>query len=85
MKPIMMTPQVYKQLIISGIQDLSPALLAEVANFVYFVRKQAEAPDAFASEQYALLLNQDRKTLNQDELHHLETEIAGYEQQYPHE
>lgn len=81
----MMTPQVYKELIVSGIQDLPPALLAEVANFVYFVRKQVDEPDAFASEQYSLLLH---KTLGQDtaiELNHLEAELAGYEQQFPRE
>lgn len=47
----MMTPQVYKALIISGIQDLRPTLLAEVANFAYFVRKQAKDPDTFAAQQ----------------------------------
>lgn len=85
MDSIMMTPQVYKQLIISGIQDLPPALLAEVANFVYFVRKQVEEPDQFALEQYALLLNKELDQLDTAETDHLETELAGYEQRYPYE
>ena len=67
----MMTPQVYKELIVSGIQDLPPALLAEVANFVYFVRKQVEDPDAFAAEQYRLLLTKALGQLDTYELNHL--------------
>jgi hypothetical protein len=81
----MMTPQVYKELIVSGIQDLPPALLAEVANFVYFVRKQVDDPDAFAAEQYCLLLHKTLEQGNRAELNHLEAEIAGYEQQFPRE
>ena len=67
----MMTPQVYREMIISGIQDLPPALLSEVANFVYFVRKQVDDPDAFAVEQYSLLLNKSLSQLETNELTHL--------------
>ena len=80
---MMMTPQVYKELIVSGIQDLPPKLLAEVANFVYFVRKQVDEPDAFAEEQYRLLLGTTLQQLDLHERNHLEVEIAGYEQQFP--
>lgn len=80
----MMTPQIYKELIVSGIQDLPPALLAEVANFVYFMRKQAADPDAFAAEQYSLLLHKTLRQGSTTEFNHLEAEIAGYEQQFPH-
>lgn len=82
-KRSMMTPQVYKEMIVNGIQDLPPALLAEVANFVYFVRKQVENPDVFAVEQYSLLLNKSLEQLENNELTHLETEFANYEQQFP--
>ncbi len=81
----MMTPQVYKRLIISGIQDLPPEVLAEVTNFIYFLRKQLDDPDAFAEEQYSLLLGEELAELNENALHHLDTEIAGYEQRFPHE
>lgn len=81
----MMTPQVYKELIVSGIQDLPPALLAEVANFVYFVRKQVEDPDAFAAEQYRLLLTKTLGQLDTHELNHLDAEFADYEQRFPRE
>ena len=67
----MMTPQVYREMIISGIQDLPPALLSEVANFVYFVRKQVDDPDALAVEQYSLLLNKSLSQLETNELTHL--------------
>lgn len=80
----MMTPQVYKEMIVSGIQDLPPALLAEVANFVYFMRKQVDDPNAFAVEQYSLLLNKSLEQFENDELTHLEAEFADYEQQFPH-
>lgn len=79
----MMTPQVYREMIVSGIQDLPPALLAEVANFVYFVRKQVDDPDAFAVEQYSLLLNKSLSQLETNELTHLEAEFTDYEQQFP--
>ncbi len=81
----MMTPQVYKQLILNGIQDLSPNLLAEVANFVYFLRKQNEEPDAFTSDQFELLLGKDLQQFDLAEMRHLEEEIADYQQLYPFE
>ena len=46
-------PQVYKQMIVEGIRGLPPEMLAEVANYVYFLRRLAVEPDAFAAEQYA--------------------------------
>lgn len=79
----MMTPQVYKALIVSGIQDLLPTLLAEVANFVYFVRKQVEDPDAFAAEQYKLLLGKALSELDAHEGKHVEAEFGDYEKQAP--
>ena len=81
----MLTPQVYKTLIVNGIQDLPPNLLAEVANFVYFLRKQAADPDTFAEEQYALLVGDDLAELKQEEWQHLEAEVANYEQRFPRE
>jgi hypothetical protein len=78
-------PQTYKQLIVDGIQDLPTDLLAEIADFVYFVRKRATAPDVFAAEQYALLLHQDLHQMSATEANHLEAEFQDYEQQYPPE
>ena len=78
-------PQTYKQLILEGIQDLPTDLLIEIADFVYFVRKRAVAPDTFAAEQYALLLGQERQQMSAAEANHLEAEFQDYEQHYPHE
>lgn len=79
----MLTPQVYKALIISGIQDLPPTLFAEVANFVYFVRKQAEDPDAFVTEQYKLLLGKALSELDAHEGKHVEAEFGETAQGIP--
>lgn len=79
----MMTPQTYKEMIVSGIQDLPSTLLAELANFVYCVRKQVDDPDAFVVGQYSLLLNKALGQLDTNELTHLEAELAGYQQQFP--
>lgn len=81
----MLTPQVYKELIVSGIQDLPPTLLAQVANFVYFMRNQVEDPDAFAAAQYQLLLAKTLSELDTTECNHVETEFADYEQRFPQE
>ena len=80
-----MTSQTYTQLIMKGIQGLPTEKLAEVANFIFFLRKQASDPDAFLEEQYEQLLNGVLTQLDAKELQHLEAEFAGYEARYPHE
>jgi len=35
-----MTQPPYQQLILEGIKDLPPEVLAEIVNFIYFVRKR---------------------------------------------
>lgn len=79
-----LSAQAYQQLILVGIRELPAEQLAEVANFVLFLRRQAADPEAFVTEQYALLLQQDLHTLDADEAAHLEAEIAGYETAFPH-
>ncbi|MEZ4866309.1 MAG: hypothetical protein R3C14_33640 [Caldilineaceae bacterium] len=80
-----LSTQAYQQLILVGIRELPAEQLAEVANFVLFLRQQAADPDAFVTEQYALLLQQDLHALDASEAAHLEAEIAGYEIAFPHE
>ena len=41
-----MTTQTYQQLIIEGIKGLPLEVLAEIADFIYFVRKRALQPQA---------------------------------------
>jgi len=44
--------QTYQQLILGGIQTLPPNALAEVVDFVYFIRKKCQQPKRFAEERY---------------------------------
>jgi hypothetical protein len=45
----------YEQLIMEGLQDLPQDILAEIADFVYFVRRRATQPSLFAAERQAAL------------------------------
>lgn len=80
-----LTTQAYKQLIITGIQELPNELLAEAANFILFLRKQAADPHAFAEEAYANLINDELSQLDKHELQHLESELAEYDSSESHE
>lgn len=80
-----MITQDYEQLIVSGIKNLPAETLREIADFVYFVRRKAVAPESFAQEQERFLLEQDLSELDENELKHLEAEFAGYDKLYPYE
>lgn len=80
-----MTEQIYQQLIVQGIRGLPAETLAEIADFIYFLRKRAQQPDVFAEELRRALLGEELKQLSQDEETHLEQEFADYEQRYPRE
>ena len=80
-----MTTQTYQQLIIEGIQGLSPTVLAEIADFVYFVRKRELQPQAFEEELRQALLGAELRQLSSDEETHLEKEFENYDQRYPRE
>jgi hypothetical protein len=80
-----MTTPTYQQLIMEGIQGLPPEILAEIADFVYFVRQRALHPHAFAAERQATLLRAELRQLSRDEEAHLERECADYDQRYPRE
>ena len=80
-----MTTQAYQELIASGIQGLPNDALAEIADFIYFIRRRALQPHEFAEELQNALLARDLRHLSQDETTHLEQEFADYEQLYPHQ
>ena len=80
-----MTEQIYQQLIVQGIRGLPAETLAEIADFVYFLRKRVQQPDIFAEELRNALLGEELKQLSRDEEVHVEQEFADYEQRYPHE
>jgi hypothetical protein len=77
-----MTTQSYHQLIVKGIEGLPPEMLAEIADFIYFVRKRALQPQAF-EELQNILLNKELRQSSRDAEAHLEKEFEGYEQLYP--
>ena len=78
-----MATQSYEELIIKGIRDLPPEVLAEIADFVYFVRRRVMDPEGFAEDVYTALLRRELKQLSRDEQRHLEEEFAEYERRYP--
>lgn len=76
------TAQWYRQLIIAGIQDLPPDLLAEIVDFVDHLRKHSTNPDTFSAESYSLLVEQELLHLSMHEAAHLEIEFADYQQRF---
>jgi hypothetical protein len=80
-----MMTQTYQRLIIEGIKGMPPETLAEIANFVYFVRKRMLHPQAFEEELYSTLLGAELRQLSRSEQVHLEQEFEGYDQLYPRE
>ena len=80
-----MTTPDYQQLIIEGIEGLPPDVLAEIADFVLFVRKRAMQPQAFEEEIQNALLRIELKQLSRDEEAHSEKEFEGYEHLHPRE
>jgi hypothetical protein len=85
LKGTYVTEQIYQQLIVQGIRGLPAETLAEIADFVYFLRKRIQQPDIFAEELRSALLGEELKQLSRDEEAHLEQEFADYEQRYPRE
>jgi len=75
----------YEQLIVEGIKGLPPEILAEIADFIYFVRQRALQPRAFEEELQNALLSAELGQLSRDEEAHLEKEFEDYDRLYPRE
>ncbi|MBI1800860.1 MAG: hypothetical protein HY259_01575 [Chloroflexi bacterium] len=73
-----MATTIYEQLIAEGIKGLPPDMLAEIADFVYFIRKRALQPQAFEADLQHLRLEVELKRLSRDEAAHLEMEAVGW-------
>jgi hypothetical protein len=71
-----MTTQTYHHLIIEGIDGLPPDILAEIVDFIYFVRKRVLQPQAFEEEIQNTLLREELRQLSRDEVAHLEKEFG---------
>jgi hypothetical protein len=80
-----MTTPAYEQLIIQGIKGLPLETLAEIADFIYFVRQRALQPHTFNEELQNALGRVELKNLSHTEEAHLEEEFADYERRYPRE
>ncbi len=80
-----MMTQTYQRLIVAGIKGLPPAPLAEIADFIYFVRRRVREPRVYEEELQNALLGAELRQLSRDEEAHLEKEFEGYETRYPRE
>ena len=78
-----MNAKCYEQLIAEGLRGLSCEALAEITDFVFFVRKRLFEPEAFQEHLRESLLRAELKQLSRDEEAHLEGEFEGYEQSHP--
>lgn len=79
-----MTVQTYEKLINESIKGLPLNILAEIADFIYFIRKRAYKPDFFEEELQSELLNTELSHLTSNEELHLEKEFESYDKLYPH-
>ena len=73
----------YRQLIYEGINGLTPDMLAEIVDFVYFVRKRNLEPQAFAEDLRTTLLNKELRDLSRNEEQHMDKEFEDYDKLYP--
>ncbi len=80
-----MTAKAYEDIIHEGIRGLPADCLAEIVDFIYFVRKRVLQPEAFREEVHELTVRVDLKKLTRDEGAHLEKEFEDYERRYPRE
>ncbi|MCZ6680283.1 MAG: hypothetical protein O7E52_23885 [Candidatus Poribacteria bacterium] len=78
----MITPN-YQQLIIERIKGLPSETLAEIADFIYFLRKRQFQPLAFEAEMQGMVLNTELRELSHAEETHLDKEFEGYDKRYP--
>jgi len=80
-----MTAQGYQELIIEGVKGLPTEILAEVVDFVYFVRQRVLQPRMIEDDLRNAVLRAELRQFSRDEEVHLDKEFASYEQLYPRE
>ncbi len=78
-----MTADTYHKMIMAGIDGLPADILAEIADYVLYLRRKVVAPDTYAVEQREALLRYALHSGWHDSLAHLEEEFADYDQQFP--
>jgi len=80
-----MTAKTYEQLIVEGIKGLPREALAEITDFVFFVKKRLLQPDEFKEDVRAAVLEADLKAQSRGQEAHLEKEFENYDILYPRE
>lgn len=75
----------YHQMVVDGINGLPPEMLAEIVDFIYFVRKRKFEPLAFSEDLRALMLHADLRKIDEKEASHLEKEFESYDERYSSE
>lgn len=73
-----MTTQTFQKLINEGIKGLPRDMLAEIVDFIYFIRKRKLQPEVFEEELQHTLLNAELHQLSREEEAHLEKEFENY-------
>ncbi|MBS4028173.1 MAG: hypothetical protein KGZ58_05975 [Ignavibacteriales bacterium] len=79
-----MSRQTYRQYILDGIEGLPSDALAEVMDFIFFVRKRLQQTSTF-EEELNQLLRTELKQLSRNEEIHLEKEFENFDKLYPRE
>ncbi len=78
-----MITQTYQQIINEGLMGLPSEALAEIADFVFFMRKRRLQPEFFQEEMKHLSINEELHQMSRDEEIHLEKEFENYDKLYP--
>lgn len=76
-----MATNTYQEKILAGIDGLPDDVLAEIADYVYYLRRKVTLPDVYAAEVQHEVLEYTLRRGRQDSLTHLEEEFADYDQQ----
>lgn len=69
-------------LIWANIQDLPKESMAEILDFIVFIRAKNFQPEIF-KPPYNTLIKEDLSVLNEEETAHLEQEFKDYKKTYP--
>ncbi len=78
-----MNLQNYQQLIAEGLKELPESALAEITDFVYFVRLRTLGGSQSETDLYRYLLTLNTEELSLTSQQHIDEEFAEYEQLYP--
>lgn len=73
-----MNSEQYRERIMVGLDGLPPDILAQIFDYVYFLRQRTLTPESFATAVSEMVLRAERHAMNQHEWAHLEEEFADY-------